>query len=170
LTADSYQTSQEITMTMAENLIADYRRNTWIIREQNKGLTHEQSLTQAPYNINCMNWVLGHILTSRDDVLTMVGAEPLFASQAEPYKREAEPITADGPDVVRLAELIDLVGKSQHAIAAALSDSADTLNAEVEDGESLAERIRFLLWHDTYHTGQTDLLRQISGMNDAIIS
>ncbi len=157
-------------MTTAEGLIADYRRNTWIIREQNKGLTHVQALTQAPYNINCMNWVIGHILVSRDDVLVMLGAEPLFAPHADPYRREADPITEDGPDVVSLEDLIDLVGKSQHAVADALSAAGDTLATRDEDGETLAERIRFQLWHDTYHTGQTDLLRQISGMDDSIIS
>jgi len=157
-------------MTTAEELIADYRRNTWIIREQNKGLTHTQALIQPPYNINCMNWVLGHILASRDDVLAMVGADPLLGARAGPYKRESEPITEDGPGVVSLDDLIDLVGKSQHALAAALSASGDTLTAQIEDEETLAERIRFSLWHDTYHTGQTDLLRQMSGMNDAIIT
>ncbi len=157
-------------MTTAEGLIADYRRNTWIIREQNKGLTHVQALTQAPYNINCMNWVIGHILVSRDDVLVMLGAKPRFASHADLYRREADPITEDGPGVVTLENLIDLVGKSQHAIADALSTAGETLAARNAEGETLAERIRFQLWHDTYHTGQTDLLRQISGMDDAIIS
>jgi uncharacterized damage-inducible protein DinB len=32
-----------------------------------------------------------------------------------------------------------------------------------------AEFLHFLLWHETYHAGQTELLRQLSGTNDKVI-
>ena len=32
-----------------------------------------------------------------------------------------------------------------------------------------AEFLHFLLWHETYHTGQTELLRQLTGVNDKVI-
>lgn len=34
---------------------------------------------------------------------------------------------------------------------------------------TLASRLFGLYFHDTYHTGQTDLLRQVSGADDTII-
>jgi uncharacterized damage-inducible protein DinB len=34
---------------------------------------------------------------------------------------------------------------------------------------SLAEWCQFFYFHDTYHTGQTDLLRQVAGANDKVI-
>ena len=38
-----------------------------------------------------------------------------------------------------------------------------------DDGRSLHESLRFIYFHDTYHTGQTDLLRQVAGTEDKII-
>jgi hypothetical protein len=46
------------------------------------------------------------------------------------------------------------------------------LDEEIEvEGRSASRnaRILFAYFHDTYHTGQTDLLRQMSGKSDKII-
>ncbi len=32
-----------------------------------------------------------------------------------------------------------------------------------------AEMLHFLCWHETYHIGQTELLRQVIGKNDKVI-
>ena len=34
---------------------------------------------------------------------------------------------------------------------------------------TLGERLVFLHWHETYHVGQLELLRQLAGTNDAVI-
>ena len=33
----------------------------------------------------------------------------------------------------------------------------------------LSERIFFLYFHETYHVGQTELLRQLTGVDDKVI-
>lgn len=38
-----------------------------------------------------------------------------------------------------------------------------------EGTTTLAARLHWYYFHDTYHTGQTELLRQIAGKNDQII-
>ena len=37
------------------------------------------------------------------------------------------------------------------------------------DDETLADWVAFLHWHETYHVGQLELLRQLAGTNDKII-
>lgn len=153
-----------------DSLISQYRRNTSIVERQCKGLTHEQALFQAPYNINCMNWVVGHILVGRDSVLNRLGATPIFTEFSGTYLRESEKITADGPGVAPLDVLITLMIQSGQQLEDALADADEILFQEEDDEEhTLLSKIRFDLWHETYHAGQTDLLRQISGMNDHII-
>jgi uncharacterized damage-inducible protein DinB len=34
---------------------------------------------------------------------------------------------------------------------------------------TIAEWLLFFLFHDTYHTGQTEILRQAAGMDDKVI-
>jgi hypothetical protein len=36
-------------------------------------------------------------------------------------------------------------------------------------GMSMIELLQFLAWHETYHLGQLDQLRQLSGVNDTVI-
>ncbi len=161
-------------MLSAEKLAKDYKRNATIVKWQADGLSHADSLIQTPYRINCLNWVLGHIAEGRDGVLEMVGAERV----AEPgelgrYLRESEPILEDGPGVVPLERLLEIISATQERLEAALGDLSDeTLAVETIENErttTLAGRVHFAYFHDTYHTGQTELLRQVAGKNDHII-
>jgi len=115
------------------NQIKDgYAVNLRIILMQVEGLTHEDSLVQTPYNINSLNWVLGHIIVGRDRVLKLLGEGPLLADTHKArYETGSDPVVEDGGAVLPLGELIKIL--------------------------------------DTYHTGQTDLLRQVAGANDQLI-
>ena len=161
-------------MIDAGQLAKAFARNTEILRMQTEGLTHEDSLLQTPYNINCLNWTLGHILVYRDRAITSAGGEAQFPNgELDRYRRESEPIIADGPGVLPLPQLVAAVASSQEAIdgtVGRLSDEEFATESEI-DGRmvSLARRLHFDYFHDTYHTGQTELLRQVAGTNDAII-
>lgn len=151
-----------------------YQRNHWIIERQADGLSHQDSLAQSPYNINCLNWVLGHIVNGRDDMLELLGRErQMDADDAEQYKRESEPIIEDGPGVLPLDELLSLLHNTTEELGDALERvTEEQLAEEYEWGgrsSSLLDWCQFFYFHDTYHTGQTDLLRQVAGKNDKVI-
>jgi len=45
-------------------------------------MSQADSLIQLPFRSNCMNWIVGHILTNRYNVLRLLGAElPIEAEQ-----------------------------------------------------------------------------------------
>lgn len=161
-------------MIDAEQLAKAFARNTAILQMQTAGLTHEESLLQTPYGVNCLNWTLGHILVYRDRVLTSSGGIPQStAGELDRYLRESEPITEDGPGVLPLDQLVAAVAASQKAIdtaVAGLSDKEFSAESEV-DGRmvKLSSRLHFDYFHDTYHTGQTEILRQVAGKGDKII-
>ena len=160
---------------MIEKLLSDgYRRNQRIIEAQIEGLTHETALTQSPFNVNCMNWVLGHIDDGRDDLLEILGRSRLMdEAAAARYRRESDPITQDGPDVLPLDVLLALLSRGQRELSAALGSlTPEQLEADLERGgrtSAIAEWAQFFYFHDTYHTGQTELLRQMSGKSDKVI-
>lgn len=156
-------------------LAKDFERNTWIVNAQLEGLSHADSLLQTPYRINCLNWTLGHLLDGRGRVLELLGVERVLPADATArYRRESEPILEDGPGVLPLERLIAALSESQDAISEALVGLDTTAMAEeTEVGEgrmmSLGDQVRFQYFHDTYHTGQTELLRQFTGIGDQII-
>jgi hypothetical protein len=160
-------------MIDARQLAKAFRRNTAIIGMQVAGLSHEDSLIQTAYNINCLNWTIGHILVNRERTIETAGGEPLFAGELARYLRESEPITEDGLGVLRLEELAAGIEASQDKLSGLLNDMSDEAFATEADLDgrmvSVARRIHFDYFHDTYHTGQTEILRQVAGTNDAII-
>ena len=158
-------------MLSGKELAEDFDRNVRVIKAQADGLNHADSLLQTPYNINCLNWVVGHIVVGRDLVLGRLGLVPLLEeAEADCYRRESDPITEDGTGVVPLERLMELLEEGQRQIGEALKVLSDEdLSREVDDGRTLHESLRFAHFHDTYHTGQTELLRQVAGTNDKII-
>lgn len=161
-------------MITADQLAEAYAGNLGIIKMQVKGLTHEDSLLQLPFRGNCLNWVLGHILDSRNTVLQALGQEALLSEeQAARYGYGSEPVTRDGPDVLRLEELLSLLERSQGAIATGLQAATSAvLDREVQfAGRSMTvgQQVFFLYFHDAYHTGQTEILRQLAGTDDKVI-
>jgi hypothetical protein len=89
------------------------------------------------------------------------------------YRTESEPVLEDGPGVVPLEELIDGLQVSAERIAAALrSLEPGDLEADVDEGGAVRPLGHVLFgryFHDTYHTGQTELLRQVAGVGDKVI-
>ncbi len=161
-------------MITPKELAEGFERNWNIVGMQVKGLTHAQALLQPPFRGNCLNWVLGHMLETRNDVLLALGATPVLTpEQCKRYGYGSEPVCGDGPDVLRLEKLLELLGQSQQAINARLPQlTPEELARMVRDhrGEiTLGNRLFFLYFHDTYHCGQTELLRQLAGTNDKII-
>ena len=169
----SYSTGGGMMIT-PKQLAESYALNTHIVQLQTDGLTHDESLIQTPYNINSLNWVLGHIAVNRDRVLKLLGENTLL-SEAETarYRSESEPIRADGEGVIPLERLLEIINQGQGSISQTLGElkpEALEINVKVDgDDKPLGSRLFGLYFHDTYHTGQTDLLRQVSGKNDKII-
>jgi uncharacterized damage-inducible protein DinB len=159
-------------MSITDLLLQVYERSYRVIRMQTEGLTHADSLRQLPFRGNCMNWVLGHIVVHRDKVLALMGEKPaLQPDERALYARGSNPIM-EGDHALTLEELLAALEKSQVQLMAALQ-AASPADLEVAMGEgsqqTKLERIQFLQWHETYHLGQLEILRQLAGKDDAVI-
>lgn len=152
-------------------LAENFRFTTRLIHMQAKDLTHAESLLLPPFRANCFNWVLGHILTSRDTCLRLMGL-PLSLTPEElaVYDRGSLPLT-DPAAATALETLLAKLDDTAERLSAALSAEPD-LDRRVTFGrgeQPLGEVIAFLHWHETYHTGQLELLRQLAGKNDQVV-
>jgi hypothetical protein len=154
-------------------LIETLKRNQWIVQAQTDGLTHQDSLLQLPFRGNCMNWVLGHIALNRDKMLALMGREPVLKEgEYEAYRRGAGPILSE-EGAVSLQALLEALAQLAERLEAGLERCSPGALAEVVDekhGFTLGDRLGFLLWHETYHLGQLEYLRQLAGKDDSIIS
>jgi hypothetical protein len=152
-----------------------FARNVDIIKLQSNGLTHAESLLQLPFRANCLNWVAGHLLTNRYSILKLLGQDvPERMAQVQRYERESEPIVADGPGVLPLEQLIALLEAAQDEMLRLLAEATpEQLQQPVafygRNSRPVAGWLFFFYFHDTYHTGQAELLRQAAGKDDKII-
>lgn len=157
-------------------LIETLERNFGIINAQLAGVTHDESLIQPPFNSNCLNWVMGHIVQNRNKMLQLLDLPTVCTSeQCERYAYNSAPITG-GHDAFPLEQMkADLAVSNTRLVEALKSFTPEMLalrGKEVITGLpefTIGWMMNFLIWHETYHTGQTDILRQASGKNDKII-
>jgi hypothetical protein len=161
-------------MISKEQLAEGFELNLRLIQRQTDGLSHEDSLLQTPYNINCFNWVLGHIAVNRERILRLLGEGSLLSEgEYDRYKSESHPITEDGENVIPLERLLKILEEGQQRINHRFSQlTEEELAQEIQVGARMVPigvRLHGFYFHDTYHTGQTDLLRQVAGTNDKII-
>lgn len=160
-------------MLSPQDLSEAFARNVMILKWQTEGLTHEDSLRQLPFNGNCLNWVLGHIAAYRDGILEMLGAQPVMGDQGLRYQTDSVPIHEADEQTLPLEELLIWIDRAQERLATALSNINEaTLAQEITRGSektTVGKRLFFGYFHESYHVGQTELLRQLAGKNDKII-
>jgi len=78
-------------------LITIAHRNYGTLLRQIDTLTHEDSRLQPPFRGNCLNWVMGHIVQSRDRMLRVVGEATVWTpEQVARYERNSPPVLAEG--------------------------------------------------------------------------
>ena len=140
---------------------------------QIEGLSDAECLLQPAVRGNCINWILGHILLSRGNVLESLGQDAVIDSSIlDLYDTDSVPITEESEGVFKLDQLITLFDESQEMINETLSTISDQdwLEKEInERGNKQWERIEFLSWHENYHVGQLEYLRQLAGTDDKVI-
>ncbi len=162
-------------MISTQNLTDFYARNVEVIKMQTGDITHEESLIQLPFRSNCLNWVVGHVLANRCNILDLLGAEDLRPGvNLDHYERESDPILGAGEGVLLLEDLVLHLEDSQLRLAAALAvETEESLQRMVpyrdRPDKEIAFWLFFLYFHDSYHVGQTEILRQAAGKDDKII-
>ena len=111
---------EEYLVESIANLRAGLERNAGVLDMQLKSVTHEESLVQPPYHGNCLNWILGHLNSSRANLLKLAGLPAPWPDGAYArYKRDSDPIVApeDALPLERLrADLDSGAWAKQHGV------------------------------------------------------
>jgi hypothetical protein len=143
-----------------------FKTNHWLIHQLVDGLNHADSIVQPPYQGNCLNWVLGHIIVSRNRVLKLLEVIPVWsADEINLYDTGSKPITGDEQGI-KFENLLATLDLAQDRIQTALGEiGSDQLDLVVETSRGIrpvGKHIAGLNWHETYHIGQLELLREIA--------
>lgn len=155
-----------------EMLIEDFAATVFVIKAQTKGLSHTDSLLVPSFRGNCLNWVVGHIIKGRNEALQRLGAEPVWDQATIDMYATGSDLEFARANARKLELLLEDLDETQARLETALKNaSEEQLEAILQIGQrtvTVRSRLSGLHWHETYHVGQLELLRQLSGANDQI--
>ncbi|MDP9368193.1 MAG: DinB family protein [Chloroflexota bacterium] len=133
-----------------------------MVKGQTEGLTHPDSLRVPTFGGNCANWVLGHIVVTRMNVLSLLGEQPTWTcAESQRYIPGSRPTTgSEGLEVERLIE--DLHRTQEHLLPALAQLTPEVLASPAGEKTLGVELHRYAL-HEAFHAGQLELLRGMTG-------
>jgi hypothetical protein len=147
----------------ADGLLNTYDSNTWLLNRLVVDVSHAESLQSPHAKINCMNWIVGHILAGRHEALELLGSPSFWVEEQLSLYRSGSASLTDQQSALAFDVLVDELQGSQALIAAALEAiPEDQLQVVVETrrGEKpIWKHVDGLAWHETFHVGQVDILR-----------
>ena len=146
-----------------------FETNLYAIRVNTEGVTDADALLQPHPAGNCMSWVVGHILWSREGLLKVFGEPAVLAPEiASRYKRGSAPIAGPG-DGLSMTELLARLAPSQERLLHGIENAPEEKWSEAQkDFGTVRRAAYFLHFHEAYHTGQLALLRRLAGKKGAI--
>lgn len=149
------------------SILTMYRRSSRVLLLNLDGLTPQQAFWTPAPNINCINWVLGHIVSSRTTGLSAVGKMPVWDDHTRArYRAGSAPITGEGDGVLDLMRLLFDFAESQRRMESGFeSMTADALEAAspFEQFSTVADHLLYLQTHEMSHVGQVIILRELQG-------
>ena len=139
------------------------------------GLTQAESLAYPDPAGNCANWVLGHLVAIYDQVLPLLGEEPVLPENVRSRYARGSKGLRDGAQPLEIAELHALWDESSRRVDAGLAAlDPDALGRPApfspggDPNETIGTLLMTIAWHQAYHVGQTGLLRRLAGKTGAI--
>lgn len=126
-----------------------------------EGITHEESLLKPGGGGNCINWILGHIIVSRDDMREILEMDKAASEDLlNNYSRGTKTITKE--KAIDFGRLLKIFNDLQEPMEKKIE--ATDFSTNQED----LKQLTFLCFHEAYHVGQLGLLRRIAGKSGAI--
>jgi uncharacterized damage-inducible protein DinB len=146
-------------MQVKDTLKIQLDANHMLVNKNLSGITHQESLTFPQEVSNPMNWILGHLIFSRNLLLQIFGEKPLWENFKVYDRGFNAKDTKDG--FLDFEELKSLFNESQNRLMPLL-EKFDNLT---EKGQ---EDATFLVLHEIYHCGQLGYMRRLLGKEGVI--
>jgi uncharacterized damage-inducible protein DinB len=142
----------------------------YVLDKNTADLSQEDSLEGPENGGNCLNWVVGHITRTRNMALGTLGQKPPFAmNDFDVYdQRTGVPFSPDR--ALPIEELRRRYKAMQEPLVNAIKKmSPETLSSPPpkkftgEPNETVGSNLATFAFHESYHVGQTGVLRRVAG-------
>ncbi len=155
-------------------LAFQFQIGSFVLARNLAGVGHEESLLAPQPGGNTMNWIVGHVVRTRNQAIGLLGGTPLFDDA------EFKQYGAGGFDpghAVRLEELRQRFDELSPALAAALETATSKqlsqkapFSPTANPNETVGTLLAGIAFHEAYHLGQTGLSRRLLGKPGALLA
>jgi len=146
---------------MNEEVKTVFRYNGFVINKNLEDITHAESLVTSAEGGSCINWILGHVILTRDYLFELFGLEESCDDNFnENYSRGTDKFNSQS--AVDFSELLKKFNESQEKLLKALEEK------DIRSDKKLLEEIPALSFHEAYHAGQTGIFRRLLGKDGKI--
>ncbi len=126
-----------------------------------EGISDEEAGLAPEKGGSCINFVLGHMVVTREDILKLMEIPTLCSEDM--VKQYSRGSTDTGNRSVKLEILIKLYSTSQELIVKWIDElNGEELQKEQGDSTLMQELFEYY-FHETYHAGQIGILRRLAG-------
>ncbi len=149
-------------------LATHFGRSARLLLTNLDGIDDAQSLWQPTPDVNSINWLAGHLISTRCGIARQLGLTPVWDDATrEVYKFGSDRLSGEGVGVLSVARLSTDFNAAHESIDAALRGLAAGFLSEVSISPRFATRAEHLLYlqfHEAHHAGQVMTLREQLGM------
>jgi uncharacterized damage-inducible protein DinB len=139
--------------------------SNFVVNRNFEGITHRESLVRPQPDGQSFNWILGHMVRTRNEILELIGKKPLYP------KDKFEVYTPKGFTPEKAVDVEELK-KSFNALQSELEAGIKSLSAETlrepaslrpDRPDTVGSILATILWHEAYHAGQLGTMRRVVG-------
>ena len=148
-----------------------FQRGADQIKSLCEGISDEDALRKMPLDHNCINYTVGHMLQSRNHILSTLGVEGFDwpEQMSDSYTGNigtTDDAISGATKGLTLATLLDKLAESQTLIDTALAskdidDFPGTREFFDNPQATAKDVVGFMSWHEGQHLGQLDVLVQV---------
>jgi len=155
-------------------LAFQFQIGSFVLDRNLAGVDHEESLLAPRPGGNTMNWIVGHVVRTRNQAVGLLGGHPLFDDA------DFDQYGANGFDASRALHLEELRRRFDALAPALASELAKATSEQLaknapfsptaNPNETVGTLLASITFHEAYHLGQTGLSRRLLGKPGALLA
>lgn len=143
---------------LSKHIKGFYEKNHFVVTGNLTDISHEESLVTPPTGGSSINWLMGHIVRYRAKTLAYLG-QPL---ENEPQLKALYDFNTV-PNSETALPLEDIKAQYESTQKQILD-----LIVDIDNGLDTENKLVFLAYHETMHSGQIAILRRMLGKDPGV--
>ena len=154
-------------------LIKTFDYSAECINKQVRGISQRESLQQAIVDGHSINWLLGHIISSRSVPLKLAGASAIWSENSRSrYRNGSKPVGKSEASILQIDILLNHFNQSQRLIIGGLQNMNSAMLSQPSGymNNTIFDSLLYFHFHETYHLGQMTMVAEHLGTSAAYIA